>query len=44
MQFGLSEEQILLQDNVNRFLDDNHHWIACALMPKAARMPIYGRA
>ena len=23
MQFGLSEEQILLQDNVNRFLDDN---------------------
>ena len=23
MQFGLSEEQILLLDNVNRFLDDN---------------------
>ena len=23
MQFGLSQEQILLQDNVNRFLDDN---------------------
>ena len=23
MQFGLSEEQILLRDNVNRFLDDN---------------------
>ena len=23
MQFGLSEEQILLQDNVDRFLDDN---------------------
>lgn len=23
MQFGLSEEQTLLQDNVNRFLDDN---------------------
>ena len=23
MQFGLSEEQILLRDNINRFLDDN---------------------
>ena len=23
MQFGLSEEQVLLQDNVNRFLSDN---------------------
>ena len=23
MQFGLSEEQTLLLDNVNRFLDDN---------------------
>ena len=23
MQFGLSEEQVLLQDNVNRFLDDH---------------------
>ena len=23
MQFGLSEEQVLLQDNVNRFLTDN---------------------
>ncbi len=23
MQFGLSEEQILLQDNVKRFLNDN---------------------
>ena len=23
MQFGLSEEQILLRDNINRFLDDH---------------------
>ena len=23
MQFGLSEEQVLLQDNVGRFLDDH---------------------
>ena len=23
MQFGLSEEQIMLRDNINRFLDDN---------------------
>ena len=44
MQFGLSEEQILLQDNVNRFLDDNTPLDRFAPMQMAVKMRTFGRA
>ena len=35
MYFGLSEDQIMLQDSVRRFLEPNPSLSMCASMPKA---------